>query len=93
MPTNYYWWGVFYRKSAFQEWGVQIRHHLGRVHRRCARRSRARASTPLTNGTGSTPWMASGWFDYLNLRINGAEFHRELLAGQALLRQHPRSRP
>ena len=26
--------------------------------------------------------MASGWFDYLNLRINGADYHRELLAGE-----------
>jgi multiple sugar transport system substrate-binding protein len=26
--------------------------------------------------------MASGWFDYLNLRINGAAYHRELLAGK-----------
>ena len=26
--------------------------------------------------------MASGWFDYLNLRINGAAFHRDLLAGK-----------
>ena len=33
-------------------------------------------------GTGSTPWVASGWFDYLNLRINGADYHRALLAGQ-----------
>ena len=37
---------------------------------------------PLTNGTGSHAWMASGWFDYLDLRINGAEFHRDLLAGK-----------
>ena len=22
VPTNYYWWSVFYLKSAFQEWGV-----------------------------------------------------------------------
>jgi len=36
----------------------------------------------LTAGTGSTPWVASGWFDYLDLRVNGAKFHRELLAGQ-----------
>jgi multiple sugar transport system substrate-binding protein len=33
-------------------------------------------------GTGSTAWVASGWFDYLNLRVNGAEFHRDLLAGK-----------
>ena len=30
----------------------------------------------------STPWVASGWFDYLNIRINGANYHRELLAGK-----------
>lgn len=37
---------------------------------------------PLANGIGSTPWMASGWFDYLNLRINGAAYHQELLSGE-----------
>jgi multiple sugar transport system substrate-binding protein len=26
--------------------------------------------------------MASGWFDILDLRVNGAQFHRELLAGK-----------
>lgn len=26
--------------------------------------------------------MASAWFDYLNIRINGALFHRDLLAGR-----------
>ena len=43
IPTNYYWWGVFYRKSAFQEWGVQARPR-GTSSSPCARRSRARAS-------------------------------------------------
>src|SRR3954454_23419183 len=22
VPTNYYWWSIFFRKSAFSEWGV-----------------------------------------------------------------------
>lgn len=26
--------------------------------------------------------MASAWFDYLNIRVNGATYHRELLAGK-----------
>lgn len=26
--------------------------------------------------------MASSWFDYLNIRINGAQYHRDLLAGK-----------
>ena len=23
MPTSYYWWGMFYRKSNFAKWGVK----------------------------------------------------------------------
>jgi multiple sugar transport system substrate-binding protein len=37
---------------------------------------------PIGIGLGDTPWVASAWFDYLNIRINGAPFHRELLAGK-----------
>jgi multiple sugar transport system substrate-binding protein len=81
VPTNYYWWGVFYRKSAFQEWGVQIPTTWDEFIGVC-RTIKSKGVAPLTMGTGSTPWVASGWFDYLNLRINGAEFHRDLLAGK-----------
>jgi multiple sugar transport system substrate-binding protein len=81
VPTNYYWWGVFYRKSAFQEWGVQPATTWDEFIALC-RTLKAKGVSPLTMGTGQTAWVASGWFDYLNLRINGAAFHRELLAGQ-----------
>ena len=27
-------------------------------------------------------WTAAGWFDYLNMRINGLDFHLELMAGK-----------
>jgi multiple sugar transport system substrate-binding protein len=43
---------------------------------------KSKGVNPLTMGTGSTAWVASGWFDYLDLRVNGAEFHRDLLAGK-----------
>lgn len=81
VPTNYYWWGVFYRKSAFQEWGVQVPTTWDQFIQVC-RTIKSKGVAPLSMGTGSTPWVASGWFDYLNLRINGAEFHRDLLAGK-----------
>ena len=71
MPTNYYWWSVFYRKSAFEEWGVKPPttwdEFMGLLDT-----LKGKGIAPLTDGTGSTPWMASGWFDYLDLRINGA---------------------
>ncbi len=81
VPTNYYWWGVFYRKSAFDKWGVKIPTTWDQFLGVCDDLKRKNVHA-LTAGTGSTPWVASGWFDYLDLRVNGAKFHRELLAGQ-----------
>jgi multiple sugar transport system substrate-binding protein len=81
VPTNYYWWGVFYRKSAFAKWGVQPATNWAEFIALCTK-LKSKGVSPLTMGTGSTPWVASGWFDYLNLRINGATFHRDLLAGK-----------
>jgi multiple sugar transport system substrate-binding protein len=81
VPTNYYWWGLFYRKSAFQQWGVQVPTTWDQFIALC-KTIKSKGVAPLTMGTGSTPWVASGWFDYLDLRINGAEFHRDLLAGK-----------
>lgn len=81
VPTNYYWWSVFYRKSAFAEWGVTPPTTWDAFMTLCET-LKGKGIDPLTCGTGSTAWMASGWFDYLNLRINGAAFHRELLEGK-----------
>jgi multiple sugar transport system substrate-binding protein len=81
VPTNYYWWGLFYRKSAFQEWGVQPATTWDEFLNLC-KTLKNKGINPLTMGTGSTPWVASGWFDYLDLRVNGAAFHRDLLAGK-----------
>jgi multiple sugar transport system substrate-binding protein len=81
VPTSYYWWGVFYRKSAFQKWGVQPATTWDEFLALC-KTLKGKGVNPLTMGTGSTAWVASGWFDYLDLRINGPTFHRELLAGK-----------
>ncbi|WP_300342187.1 ABC transporter substrate-binding protein [Nesterenkonia sp.] len=81
VPTQYYWWSVFYKKSAFEEWGVEPPSTWDEFHALCEDLS-GQGVIPLANGIGPTPWMASGWFDYLNLRINGPEYHRELLAGE-----------
>jgi len=81
VPTSYYWWSIFYRKSAFEEWGVKTPTTWDEFMT-LNETLKSKGVDPLTNGTGSTAWMASGWFDYLNLRINGAQFHRELLAGK-----------
>jgi multiple sugar transport system substrate-binding protein len=81
VPTSYYWWSIFYKKSAFASWGVEPPTTWDGFIALCDE-LKGRGIHPLTNGIGSTAWMASGWFDYLNLRINGADYHRALLAGQ-----------
>ena len=81
VPTNYYWWSVFYKKSAFQSWGVEPPTTWDEFIALCDN-LKARGIHPLTNGIGTTAWMSAGWFDYLNLRINGADYHRALLAGE-----------
>jgi multiple sugar transport system substrate-binding protein len=81
LPTNYYWWGVFYLRSSFEKWGVSVPTTWDEFLALCET-LKGKDINPLSNGVGTTPWMASGWFDILNLRINGADFHRELLAGK-----------
>ena len=81
VPTSYYWWSVFYKKSAFASWGIEPPTTWAGFIALCDD-LKGRGIHPLTNGIGTTPWMASGWFDYLNLRINGADYHRALLAGE-----------
>lgn len=82
IPTSYYWWGIFYRKSMFKKWGVQPVESWSDYLKMC-RTLKGKGVMPLSMGTGAgQPWVASGWFDYLDLRINGATFHRELLAGK-----------
>lgn len=82
LPTNYYWWGVFHLKSAFTEWGITEPTTWDEFIIVCDK-LKGMGIVPLSNGIGSTPWMASGWFDILNLRVNGADYHRELLAGKS----------
>ena len=38
--------------------------------------------TPITIGTKYL-WTAGGWFDYLNLRVNGYDYHMALTSGKA----------
>lgn len=81
VPTLYYWWALFHRKSSFDEWGVSAvetwDEFMGLLDN-----LQTQGVAPLTTGLANAAWMAAAWFDYLNLRVNGAEFHRELLAGQ-----------
>ena len=83
IPADYYFWGVFYRKSNFAKWGVTAPTTWAEFLQVCETIKSKGGIPPIGLGAGNTtPWVASGWFDYLNVRINGANYHRELLAGR-----------
>jgi multiple sugar transport system substrate-binding protein len=82
VPTDYYWWGVFYRKSQFAKWGLSEPTTWAEFLHVCET-VKAKGAIPIGLGAGTgTAWVASAWFDYLNIRLNGAQYHRALLAGQ-----------
>jgi multiple sugar transport system substrate-binding protein len=82
IPTSYYFWGLFYRKSNFAKWDVREPTTWAEFLQVC-QTLKGKGVTPIGLGAdNSTPWVASGWFDYLDIRINGANYHRELLAGK-----------
>lgn len=81
VPTSNYWWGVHYRKSNFAKWGVTPPKTWAEFLEVC-QKIQAQGVPAIGIGLGDTPWVASAWFDYLNIRINGAPFHRDLLAGK-----------
>lgn len=78
-PLYYYVWGMVYRKSLFQRLDLRPPATWPEFLQVCER-LKAAGVTPLAVGAKSG-WPAAGWFDYLDLRINGIEFHRKLLRG------------
>ena len=82
VPTDYYWWGVFYRKSLFKKWGLSEPKTWSDFLKVCAT-IKSKHVIPIGLGAGTgTAWVASAWFDYFDIRLNGADFHRELLQGK-----------
>jgi multiple sugar transport system substrate-binding protein len=89
MPLSYYGWGMFYRKSLFRRLGLTPPATWAEFID-VGKRLQDAKITPTAVGAGDG-WPAAAWFDYLNLRINGIDFHRKLLAGEIRF-THPKVR-
>lgn len=79
-PLSYYGWGFFYSRSLFSQLGLRVPTQWNEFLE-VSKRLHAAGIAPFAVGAGAR-WPAAAWFDYLNLRMNGLEFHRRLLAGQ-----------
>ncbi len=79
LPISYYWWAVYYRPSIFEEVGLDIPTTWDEYLNACDVLNDA-GYIPITIGT-KFRWTAAAWFDYLNMRTNGPQFHLDLMLG------------
>ncbi len=80
-PTVYYSWGMFYRKDLFQKVGISGEPKTWDQFIDACKKLKAAGIAPIAVG-GRDAWTLAGWFDYLDLRINGNAFHQKLMAGE-----------
>ena len=80
VPSGFSWSGIYYNKEVFEQFGLEPPETWEEFIRIC--------DTLLANGitpmslAGQNSFISIYWFDYLNLRLNGPEFHRDLIAGR-----------
>lgn len=79
LPTSYYWWAVYYRPSLFEQAGITEVPETWDEFLAACDTLNAAGITPITIGT-RYPWTAAAWFDYINMRLNGPEFHIDLMS-------------
>jgi len=80
VPYSYYQWGIYYRKDIYDELGLSEPKTFDDMKANCQALLDADKKC-YTIGTKFL-WTAAGWFDYLNMRTNGYEFHMDLTAGR-----------
>jgi multiple sugar transport system substrate-binding protein len=80
VPYTYYQWGVYYRKDLFEQNGISEPKTWEEL-KSAAATLKAKDIAPFAIGTKYL-WTAAGWFDYLNLRTNGLDFHIDLMDGK-----------
>jgi multiple sugar transport system substrate-binding protein len=78
VPNYNYPWGFFYRKSFWAEKGYNVPAKWDDLIALC-KKMQADGIIPVSF-TDKDQWPACGTFDYLNMRINGYQFHVDLCA-------------
>jgi multiple sugar transport system substrate-binding protein len=80
VPFYYYPWALFYRKSVFEKNGYEVPKTLDEL-KTLAGQMQKDGLAPI-GFADKDGWPAMGTFDILNLRINGYDFHVNLMAGK-----------
>jgi multiple sugar transport system substrate-binding protein len=78
VPNYNYPWGFFYRKSLWAEKGYEVPETFDAL-KTLAAKMQADGIIPI-GFADKDGWPAMGTFDYINMRLNGYQFHVDLCA-------------
>jgi multiple sugar transport system substrate-binding protein len=81
VPHTYYQWGLYYRKDLLDKAGIQTAPQTWADLVSACEKLRAAGLDPIAIGSKDL-WPTAGWFDYINLRTNGLDFHQKLMNGE-----------
>ncbi|MFF7976907.1 extracellular solute-binding protein [Streptomyces sp. NPDC007905] len=81
VPLYTYPWAIFYRKSVFRQHGYEVPTTWDEFVALC-KQMKKDGLVPLAFGDKDA-WPAMGTFDQINFRLNGYDFHVDLMAGKA----------
>jgi multiple sugar transport system substrate-binding protein len=79
VPLYYYPWAVFYRKSLWEQKGYQVPKTWDEYKALGAKMKADGNPVAFADKDG---WPAMGTFDYINMRLNGYDFHISLMGGK-----------
>jgi len=80
VPYTYYQWGIYYREDIFEELGLS---EPATWEEEVANCQAVIDSGRVCYAIGTRNyWTAGGWFDYINMRTNGYDFHMALGRGE-----------
>lgn len=80
VPYTYYQWGIYYRKDIYEELGLSEPANWDEMKSNCQAVIDSGRKC-YTIGTKFL-WTAGGWFDYINMRTHGFDFHMSLAQGE-----------
>jgi len=80
IPATYYPWVVLYRKSVWQQNGYTVPKTIDEF-KALGDKMKGKGIAPLAFAD-KDGWEAMGTFDILNLRVNGYDYHINLMAGK-----------
>src|SRR5580698_2488027 len=80
-PLGYDAYGFFYRKDLFDKAGIKGEPKTWDEFLDACKKLKASGVAPIAVAARDS-WTLAGWFDYLDLRINGNAFHQQLMAGE-----------